>query len=186
MSHVLARKTLIFAYLDQLADMQGEVDAFGFKLMYGQVRRYPEVVDWCRDYQVRVVHLVRRNTLKMMVSREIAKRRGVYLSMKSLKPIKVMLKVKRLPLELERLESMVVKYREVFSSNCYLDVEYEQLISHCDGETNRILRFLGFEHDGPLHSKLVKTSSDSLMELVENYQQVCAALRGTPYEILLD
>jgi hypothetical protein len=33
---------------------------------------------------------------------------------------------------------------------------------------------------------LVKTSSDSLMELVENYQHVCAALRGSPYEILLD
>lgn len=185
-SHVLARRKLIFAYLDELVDMQGDVDAFGFKLMYGQARRYPEVVDWCKDYQVRVVHLIRRNTLKMIVSREIARKRGVYLSMRSLKPIKVVLNTKRLALELESLESMVDKYRKVFRSNCYLDVEYEQLISNCDGETNRILRFLGIEPDGPLRSKLVKTSSDSLMELVENYQHVCATLRGTPYEILLD
>jgi LPS sulfotransferase NodH len=186
MSHVLARRKLIFAYLEEIVDMQGDVDAFGFKLMYGQARRYPELVDWCKDHQVRVVHLVRRNTLKMIVSREIAKRRGVYLSTRSLKPVKVMLKTKGLVLELERLESIVDKYRKAFSSNCCLDVEYEQLISNCDGETNRILDFLGIEPNGSLRSKLVKTSSDSLMELVENYQHVCAALRGSPYELLLD
>jgi hypothetical protein len=97
-----------------------------------------------------------------------------------------MLKTKGLVLELERLESIVDKYTKAFSSNCCLDVEYEQLISNYDGETNRILHFLGIEPDGSLRSKLVKTSSDSLMELVENYQDVCAVLRGSPYEILLD
>jgi hypothetical protein len=94
--------------------------------------------------------------------------------------------VKQLALELERLESMVANYREVFRSNCNLDAEYEQLISDCDGETDRILRFLGIEPDGPLRSKLVKTSSDSLIDLIENYQQVVAALRGTRYEKFLD
>ncbi|MGH7927071.1 MAG: sulfotransferase, partial [Candidatus Binatia bacterium] len=138
------------------------------------------------ENQIRVVHLVRRNTLKMIVSREIARKRGIYLSTRSLKPVRVMLKTDRLASELRRLESMVDKHRKVFSANCCLEVEYERLIGDCDRETNRILGFLGVEPAGPLGSKLVKTSADSLLELVENYQHVCAALKESPYEGMLD
>lgn len=54
-----------FAYLDGLYRMPGPV---GFKLMYSQVRVYPEILVYLCRHHVRVVHLVRRNHLDVVIS----------------------------------------------------------------------------------------------------------------------
>lgn len=175
------QKRLIFEYLAQAAE---PVAAFGFDLKYSQVQRYPAAVDWCRQYNVRVIHLVRRNTLKVLVSLAAASIRGVYLSSEPLEPVKVTLNPRRIVDRLDRMLAVVEANRRLFASHEYLEVGYETFIANKVGEGNRMLRFLGVA-ERPLTSHFVKHGSDSLRHTIENYDEVSRALAGTAYEQFL-
>ena len=54
------------------------VRAAGFKLMYGQVRESPGVLQYLALRRVRAVHLVRANLLDAVISYEVAKKTGVF------------------------------------------------------------------------------------------------------------
>jgi LPS sulfotransferase NodH len=58
----------VFAYLDQFYERSGTV---GFKLMYSQWRKYPELLLYFWRHHVQIVHLVRRNHLNVLLSRHI-------------------------------------------------------------------------------------------------------------------
>ena len=62
LGHMIWRRKSIYAYLNGVFSNSEMLDAFGFNCMYGQVRRFPEVMDWCREFNVRVVHLIRENS----------------------------------------------------------------------------------------------------------------------------
>lgn len=56
------------------------VRAVGFKLLYGQVWSFPNVLDrLVEDTEIRVLHLRRRNLLRALVSLQMAQRTGVWL-----------------------------------------------------------------------------------------------------------
>jgi hypothetical protein len=56
-------------------------------------------------------------------------------------------------------------------------VYYESLP---DGDAAAILAHLGFEADAPLTAGSIKRNPDDLRALVENYDELRAALEGTP------
>lgn len=64
------RVARIFAYLDKFYSRPGAV---GFKVMYSQLRQYPEVLLYIAVRRLAVVHLVRRNDLDVILSGELAK-----------------------------------------------------------------------------------------------------------------
>lgn len=179
---LLARGESINSYLADVYALQTRYHAVGFKLMYGQADRFPEVVDWCYQNNVRVVHLVRRNSLKMIVSRQIAAKRGVYLSNKPVKPVSINLNVRRLKSQLRRADELVDANRRRFASLPYVEVVYEDFLADQASHLRRILEFLECESGVPLASDLVKTSPDSLEMLIDNYDDVRRALAGTAFE----
>ena len=59
----------VFRFLSALYGGEG---AIGFKLMYSQLRRYPEILAYLVRERIRVVHLVRRNHLDVLISSSAA------------------------------------------------------------------------------------------------------------------
>lgn len=186
LEHWLRRQRSIDAYLEELCRKQPPLDAFGFKLMYGQAERYPEVVEWCSKNGVKVVHLIRRNALKMVVSRQVALKRGVYLSTRPVEAVTVNLDTRQLVQELQQSDSLVQHNRQLFSSLPYLETGYEDLMADRDEELRRILTFLDCEVNLQLSSELVKTSPDSLESLIANYGEVRETLSGSRFEKYLE
>lgn len=68
------RPSSLFAYLDALYERPGAV---GFKLMYSQLRTYPEVLIYLLRHQILVVHLIRWNHLDVVISGALKRQRGV-------------------------------------------------------------------------------------------------------------
>lgn len=192
-THLLSQQRLVHAYLDHVASSaKPGASAWGFNLMYNQAIKYPATLSWCRRNDVRIIHLLRRNLLKVLTSREVARKRKsttksdpVYLSTKPLPRTTVVLPVASLRTKLDQLAELVDQYRARFADSPYLELEYEMLVADQEAEISRILDFLCVKK-ASLHSTLIKTSPDSLRDIIENYQAVCEELRGTKYEACLD
>ena len=183
--NLVQRKKLIYEFLEQLLASESSTHAVGFKFMYRQARRHHEVKDWCSDHNVRVIHLIRQNFLKLMVSGILARQRGVYHSKKALPPTKVRIATSRLVRDLDRMAHRVRQNRDIFSEGQYMEVLYEDFVARQDDETRRILKFLEINDFTPLTSDLVKISPNTLEDLIDNFQAVVETLAGTPYEAFL-
>lgn len=179
--HLFRRKALISSYIEELSQREQGCEAFGFKFMYGQARRYPQVIEWAKEQGVSVVHLIRHNALKVIVSRKVAKERGVYLSTEPLRPIKIELDTGKLISEIKKLHMLVQMYQESFYGLPYMEVTYEDVMSDYDGEFGRILEFLGVRDNEELDCDLVKTGGGSLADVVTNFDDVSVALKKAGY-----
>jgi len=184
MAHLFQRKQLIDNYLTSLyADDQ--VKALGFKFMYSQAEKLPDVVTWLKDHEVRVIHLIRVNTLKKIVSGETAKTRKLYHSTKPVEAIKVRINTRKLKRTLAYVSHQIETYRTAFKDNPYLELTYESFVANREQETQRLLEFLHIEPQISLTTDLVKINPDSLETLIENYDEVARTLSGTEFERFL-
>ena len=186
LDHLFRRKRLVDDYLANLYASSDGVDALGFKFMYSQAWKFPEVVAWIKEHKAKVIHLIRKNTLKRIISGRIAQKRNVFHSTEPLEPIKVHLKPGKLKARLALSMRQIETYRQVFADNPYLEVTYESFATRRNDEARRILQFLGIEPVVPLTTDLVKLNPDSLVELIENYEEVTQSLKGTAFERYLD
>ena len=68
-----------------------------------------------------------------------------------------------------------------------IQISYEELISDRETVMRTISQFLGIQpfEKGMLKAKTVKQNPAALDELIENYDEVCSALRDTQYEWFL-
>lgn len=187
LAHLFQRKQLIAEYLMNLyTASEPSGDAVGFKLMYPQIRQLPEITAWIKEHKIKVIHLIRQNTLKVIVSHQAAKKRKLYHLTRPLEQVsKIHLPPRKVKTSLVYLTQQVQKYRRIFADNPYLEVTYESFVAHQDYETQRILQFLQIEPFIPLTSPLVKINPDSLPELIENYEEITRVLRGTTFEQFL-
>jgi hypothetical protein len=69
----LMRVTRVFSYLNRLYRAPRTV---GFKLMYTQLREYPEILAYLAIRRIRVVRLTGRNQLDVIVSDDLARLTG--------------------------------------------------------------------------------------------------------------
>ena len=65
------------------------LQAVGFKVNYSQINRYSEIISWIKHNDVKIIHLIRNNLLKRLVSHKIANARNLLHSTQSVEPIKV-------------------------------------------------------------------------------------------------
>ena len=178
--HLIRPQASVDRYLAGIFD--DNIDALGFKLMYGQARRFPQVSHWCRKQNVGVIHLIRRNSLKIHVSRQIAKKRGIYFSTVDPKPMSVSLDTRSLVGSLRRIEHEISHYGAMFDVGDYMEIFYEDFVADPEKQSERLLSFLDVAADINLSSNLVKTSSDSLADVVDNYGEIQRVLGGTDFE----
>ena len=63
----------VFSYLDGLYSRDGSV---GFRLMYGHLKRYPEILLYAKARRLKVIHLFRENLLDQVISGKLGRQSG--------------------------------------------------------------------------------------------------------------
>lgn len=178
---------IVHDYLDTVFPPFDE-SATGFKIMLDQIRRYRPVLDYFKQNQYRILHVVRSNVLKTHISRLRARRSGVYHSSQPKTGTKIRIPVASLLQELTRLSNDNAELASLVSELGLAGhtTTYETLRGKkWPAEQQRILDFLGVDPDVELRPKSIKLTADDLEQVIENYDEVVRVLENTPYESCL-
>ena len=178
---------IVYDYLDTVFP-PFEQSATGFKIMLDQIRRYRPVLDYLRQNQYKIIHVVRSNVLKTHVSRLRARRSGVYHSSQPTTGSKIRIPVVSLLQELALLSEDNAELASLVSELGLANhtTTYESLRGEkWPAEQQKILHFLGVNPDVALRPKSVKLTADDLEQVIENYDEVVRVLENTPYESCL-
>ena len=172
-------------YLEQVFSARPGAQAVGCKVMYEQMGRLRQHMAWLVSRQFHFVHLVRGNLLDIVVSRYAAEQQGRYHMRvgETLNEEKVILNVDTLRQELTDLQQRVADARRRYSAyGCpYAEFSYESLCTNAD-TLPELLRFLQVDPpDAPLQSSLQRMNLRAHDASIENFAEVCRALRDTPY-----
>ena len=185
--NILNKRGMADAYLKSLEPDQSAAKAFGFKLMYNQNNNMLTNLMQERDFHV--IHLIRQNFLKIVLSRETARARSQYhlAPGEEAKSIKVRLDTETLIPDLNVIQKEVDAHREIFKSGRYMEVHYENLISNKDQVTKSIIEFLGLGEEGisKMEFPLKKINSENLQDLIENFDEVQSVISDSPYQSFL-
>jgi LPS sulfotransferase NodH len=164
-----------------------ETRAIGFKLMYNQLN--PKLKSYLIKNDFGILHLIRKNYLKIIISRESAQKRSFYHAKKDneIEKIKVDLNTNLLLQALDQISAEVDKCKNEFSSCNYQEVFYEDFVSDRKSESLKILQFLNLpDLDlGNQEFPLMKINSDKLPEIIENYSNVESLIRNSKYSEFL-
>lgn len=185
-------------------DTSRAVGAMGVKVMYDQMAVWPRLAflfppaslylrdpalrGWLVANQVLVIHLMRRNHLKTIVSQKLASQSGRFHSRNPPSPeMKVVVSLPGLKPRLRRMELAVRSARECVKGLPTMEIYYEDYVGgareQCDAE---ICTALGQDlPSGGLSSPLQKLSTDDLRDSIVNYDAVVRHLSGTRFEAFL-
>ena len=185
---LLARLTPAWSvrrYLDRFYADRSGVAAIGFKLMYSQLR--PEIWSWLEAHEADVLHLVRHNPLKILISKAAAEATGRrHLAPgERHEPEPVALDVASLGPSLDRITSQVEAHRARIAELHHLEISYEELLDRPQALFDRCFGFLGVEPQ-PTELALRKLTPNTLRDALANYDEVAAALEHTPHAVLLE
>ena len=182
------------------------VRAVGFKFHYDHFWGFPGLTQALQqDRDLLLVHLRRRNALRVIVSSKIAEKTGVYFesagtrtgllgamarTLRRLRPrpSQASAKVIISPAELRQavLESdlTAMHWEEIFKHHEILRLSYEDLMPDPTLEFDRLQSFLGV---GPskLKIRVMRQNPQPLPHLIENYTDLAAAFRGSDVEWML-
>jgi LPS sulfotransferase NodH len=168
-------------------------EAYGFKLLYYQLRAVAEdggpqgFLEWLDGRGYRIFHLVRENRLRHVLSNMSARHQGFHHRAGDRTASGTEVDVTHL-VDWLRLSDEAIGYgRECLGDLPRVDLVYERDLSTPDVQrrtVDRICDELGLPHE-PLSTDLVPATPRDLRDLVANYDEMAAALAGTPYERFL-
>jgi LPS sulfotransferase NodH len=187
-AHRFNRNKLIYDFLSDLYAEHHNVRAVGFKVNYSQIKKYRVAISWVKQNDIKIIHLVRNNLLKRLVSHKIAHTRNRLHSTQPVEPIKVRIDPKILKKDFRKRQRSFDKHRKLFIETLdvpFLEVSYESLVADHDTEIGKVLKFLGIDKFMPLTSEYVKVTPDSLEDIIENYSEVKQTLINTEFENFL-
>lgn len=193
------------SFLNSLVQSVSGVDAVGFKLMYEQVSLVPKLsylaptagrlfhdrvlLQWLKENQVLVVHALRRNHLKVVVSHARAAKTRQFHSRDAVdgRAAKIVLPMRGLVPRLRRLEHAEAVARQMITGLRVVEVRYEDYVGRERSRIDRCLcAAMGVTMPpGGLTSPLAKVSGEDLSEVVANYDELASTLSGTRFEKFL-
>ena len=165
-------------------------EAVGFKVFYNHLTDD----EWqkflaCKD--LKIIHLIRRNRLRTVISLEIAFKTGQWTQSSKANPSEI--KVKRLMMDpsklirrLEQIEEGEATARARFQDRQILEVIYEELIKSPTSVFESVGIYLGVNGIDPGQIRLRRQNPETLQQLIINYEEVAAALRNSRFEEYLD
>lgn len=186
--HYTNRQESIDNFIEQdIFAQRAHLVAPGFRLLYGASKAYPEIGNWMLANEVKVIHLVRENLLKRLISEKTAPLHKMHHPRQGaeIKTVKIRLDPTETLEKLERKAKRVEAEEATFEVLKPLRVVYEEFSANRDTEAHRVLQFLGVSTSEPVGSDLVKINPDNIEALVENYDELCAALAGSQFERFL-
>lgn len=175
------------------ADYPPEIRAVGFKLFYfhARVGNGARLWEYLRGAaQIRIVHLGRRNILRMFTSMKIALKTGCWWSHDG-SPGLAEKRVALDPAEFERYVREVEQARRegdrMFAHHPMLRIDYEDFESHTAGNPriDDLLGFLGLPAS-PLCTPMQRQNPERLRDLIANYDELMAHFSDTPLITFFD
>lgn len=198
-------RTSFLASLFDVNNISSNVGALGFKVMYNQMSLWPKFAylmpdatkllqdpalrSWLRANRVLVVHTLRRNHLKILVSHQLAAQSGRFHSRSaSAGDRKVFISLRSLKPRLHRIRLAERAARNSIAGLSTIEIWYESYTGIGRAQDDaRLCDALGQPvPPGGLTSPLRKLSSDNLRDTIANYEQVAAHLSGTRFEHFLE
>lgn len=182
------RPRAVFTYLDRLYSRPGAV---GFKLMYSQLREYPDILPYLALRRLRIVHLVRMNHLDVVISEALAHATGTAhatVDDGEQGPVVVDIDAATIVQRVRWLESKQRTMRALIRVlPCpVLEVSYESLCED-DATFERVVEFIGARTAAAAQptSRLVKRQRLPHEQVLCNYTDVATALTRAGYQRLL-
>lgn len=195
------------SFLNSLFDvdsLSASTGAVGFKIMYDQLSLWPRLAyfiprtgqllcdykfqKWLRVNHVVIIHTLRRNHLKVLVSHQLAVHNGRFHSRDGEgKDGSVVIPLRGLKARLSRIEAAEKVARKMIKGLSVVEVLYEDYtgadVTKLDGH---LCAALGQSFpEGGLTTQLSKVSGDDLRDTIKNYAQVADYLSGSRYERFL-
>jgi hypothetical protein len=178
------------AFLTRRAFAAADAGAVGFKILYGQLlTRWPGLLEALRsDRDVRIIHLVRRNGIKRFLSEYfVGTVTHRHLCRQDETPpavAPVTIPVATLLADLEQVGRHVALIRDLFRDHPCHEVAYEDSLDDNGPAMQGVQAFLGVP-PAPLSVPIRKILPDDPRRLIANFDEVAAAVRGTPFEPML-
>ena len=178
----------VFRYLNAFYDSRGST---GFKLMYSQLRSFPEILPYLMRRRIRVVHLVRRNHLDVLVSFAIKRQIDqAHVLADQERPTDIMVDIPSdsLMRDVRKLQFKHDAGRKLLRL-CrlrHMEVAYEDLVAHPASFAD-VFRFLEIPEAARLpSSNIVKTRVGSQRDVIRNYTEVQRVLESSRFAYLLE
>jgi hypothetical protein len=159
-----------------------------FKAMYNQLSRPLAMRYFDRNPGVRVIHLRRRNLLKVHVSTLLMSKRRYVQARTPIDTVWIHVDPAKAIASMRRAREQYERFERAFESHPRLEVQYESLFDgqYLQDDTARALcDFLGVRPTR-MTSNLVKLNPESLRDMVTNYDELAAAVSRTEFSDLLD
>lgn len=183
------RPWVTFEYMNELKKTSEEKHAIGFKIMYGQLVRCSEIILKIIWDRYRIIHLIRKNLLDVIISRELAIINKIWHTTKNIEQRKVFLDTKTLYSKLEKDRKQVSKVKLFLTllPNPVIQVSYEELRADTQATVDNMVQFLNCNAlKVAYNSKYKKINPKYHWESIENYDEVYEALKNTKFAYLLD
>lgn len=187
LGHIMWKDATVHQYL-QWFMTQHESPALGFKLMWGQTKRFPATLTFIENNEISLLHVRRRNVFRIFVSQFIARTQGLYHSTQGApRPTSsIILPTKNLLAELDKIIKENDNWAAYAKRLPYLRVDYEDYVENKQKENQRMLEFLGVSADIAIQSPLVKVTPNDLHKVIANFDKVANELKDTEYEAMLE
>ncbi len=161
-------------------------NAAGFKIMLNHMERFPEVLEYIHKKKIKCIYLERANQLKIALSRLKARKTQVYHSTEPIKHQSLKIDPDNLLTELHTIRESVEKLRQISKqAGCY-ELTYESLVKDKNSEMKYLLEYLDVSYAEELESSLNKINSDTISDIVSNYDEIKEILYHTEFAKYLD
>jgi LPS sulfotransferase NodH len=188
-SAFLRKSALVYEHLDHLYGGY-TTNAAGFKVMYDQIgdHRYgfPMVLRYIRGNDVRVIHLVRENSLNTCISKQFARATRTYHTDDSSAQTAMAIDIPKLIREIRSVEKGKSRWRAILDGDRCLELSYEDFVDNKQAASRRLLDFLEVDSSVQLNSPLKKVLTAPLTESVLNYTELKSALTESGFVGFLD
>ncbi len=178
----------IFSYLDAFYEQEGQN---GFKLMYTQLAKHPEIWLYILIKKISIIHLIRQNHLDVIISREmrkVTKTTHRVAGAQESKPAKVTLDSANLVRQLRSLQRNInlARWWIRLSKVRSMEIYYEDLVRD-PSSFGMLGKFLQIkDQEVQPQSKLVKLVRGNYEQSIANYDEVKCILQDSEFAPLLN
>jgi LPS sulfotransferase NodH len=173
-------------YLKNLYTYDGKYDVIGFKLMYDHLFRKPEILVNLVSEGYKIVHLVRENSIDVMLSYAIARENKRFFTEQEVENKKIYLNPEEFKKQVKKQDfkvNLANLLLQVLPNNV-LNIYYDELRENRAETLTTITQFLSVpnvDKQENITSTLKKINQKSPAEVIENYSEIKAIFTGTKF-----
>lgn len=158
----------------------------GFKIMLNHMEYFPEVLEYINNNKIKCIYLERDNQLKTALSRLKARKTQIYHTAESIEHQSIEIDPDILITELRTINESIRKLRKISKKTGCYKLIYESLVQDKKKEIKHLLEYLDVPYIEDLDSSLKKINSDTISDIVSNYDEIIKIVSHTEFAKYID